>query len=842
MKKLFLGIITTMLLLSIVLPLSVNAATFITKSGAEIMAGDMVELEVKTSSKVESMQFDVEFNPDQYEYVLNSAESELNETASNYIAANQVRVSAYGVADVNGQQPVADIVTMKFKAKTTASGNSSFKIGAVEIDEDGTIENVDGGEVEVKVNGKVIENDKLDGYEEYIDDDGNEIKTIGQWGYIPPIRIYDDLVANQNIVAYALPYSDDVIKVENLKAEFGSQIVVSGADSNGVVGTGDSFKLDNTSTAKNYTILIYGDVNGDGKVTTADALTTAKYEGKGTLTTTEEQALKVVKTGKNKTNAKAQQEFILGNPEGTVKKGDYPLILDAYPEKVGEANDIDLINALNVNDDELEKAPKKYRYSKFSIATISSDNNVAISSKENLTAEIKLGDKVVGNDIATVTYTPNSTSGAFVMDFCANVAGDYTITPILVGANVEGGVLNKNQKVEFTVEEDPTITNIKIADADLESNGKAFVKTGKEKTIGLSFIHRYENGEEGSILVDRSQVDITEIDETYLSKAETDFIVENGYVTGIKVKANNEPISSTALKIRVKDVNNLIKEETINIQIEKARTVGITFNHKELSDTVTEANTVNLYVDTVKATVENNITEIVDDPDGFEDTVLVGILPIGIKDEYGVTTFPKFADIEDEFTGTEGKIEIYETASSHKSIALTQIRYYAELNGEYQYLDSPAPNDTIVAIGIYVPTVSIALDDQATADGMTFLEYLNKGFNITYDTLNGRQTAHIPVRVFKNGVEQEIIEEGDQPSPTAFNLEQPDDAMATSTQQKGTITEEPTSETSTTVTQQPESETLENPDKTTSEVIPNNPNNEVNGEMLPIQSNPNSGE
>ncbi|MCI8470773.1 MAG: hypothetical protein HFJ35_04755 [Clostridia bacterium] len=831
MKKLFLGIITTMLLLTIVLPLSVNAATFITKTASEISTGEIVELEIQTSSKVESMQFDVEFNPDQFEYVIDSAESELSETASNYIASNKVRVSAYGVAEANGQQPVADTVTMKFKAKTTASGNSSFKIGAVEIGENGTTESVDGGEVEVKVNGKVVDNDKLDGYEEYIDDYGNEIKTIGQWGYIPPIRIYDDLVASQNIVAYALPYSDDVIKVENLKAEFGNQIEVIGADSNGVVGTGDTFKLN----AMTYTILIYGDVNGDGKVTTADALTTTKYEGKGILNTTKEQALKVVKTGKNKTNAKAQQEFILGNPEGTVKKEGYPLILDAYPEKIGEAQDIDLIDGINVNS-ELESVKKPYRYNNFKIATVSSNNNVAILNKEGLTAEIKLGDKVVSDDIATVTYTPSNTPNAFTMTFCANVAGDYTITPILVGANVEGGVLNKNQKIELTVEEDPTITDIKIA--DLESTGKVFVKTGKEKTIGLSFVHKYtNNGEEGSILVNKDQMEITEINETYLSKNDTDFVVdENGYVTGIKVQANNEPTTETALKIAVTDVDGLRTEQTINIEIQKARTVGITFNHKELSHTVTKADTVNLYVDTEKAPNENNITEIVDDDDGFEDTILVGILPIAIRDEYGNTTFPKYSDIEKSFTETEGKIAIYEVASSTKKIGITQIRYYTEVNGEYQYLKSPQVNDRIAAIGIYVPTVSVTLDEVVGSDGMTFLEYLGEGFNITYDTLNGRQTAHIPVRVFKNRIDLlEEIEEGEQPSPTAFSLSQPNDIVETSIDETKTSNEsgaEPLP--------QEEKETPVNSEEL--EATDSNNNNDSQEKVLPTQSTSSSEE
>ena len=57
MKKSFFGTITVMLLLAMVLPLSVNAAT-LTVDKSEMNVGDVVTVEVNTKQNVESIQFD----------------------------------------------------------------------------------------------------------------------------------------------------------------------------------------------------------------------------------------------------------------------------------------------------------------------------------------------------------------------------------------------------------------------------------------------------------------------------------------------------------------------------------------------------------------------------------------------------------------------------------------------------------------------------------------------------------------------------------------------------------------------------------------------------------------
>lgn len=61
MKKLSLGIVTIMLVLAIMLPVTVNAATLTTQT-TQMNVGDVVEIEVTTNQAVESIQFDLKFD------------------------------------------------------------------------------------------------------------------------------------------------------------------------------------------------------------------------------------------------------------------------------------------------------------------------------------------------------------------------------------------------------------------------------------------------------------------------------------------------------------------------------------------------------------------------------------------------------------------------------------------------------------------------------------------------------------------------------------------------------------------------------------------------------------
>ena len=89
MKKLFLSM--TVIMLAVMLPLTANAATInaVTPNGkSEMQVGDIVEVTVKLDEKqVESMQFDLEYDNTKFQYVQESAQSDLNSTLSHEIEA-----------------------------------------------------------------------------------------------------------------------------------------------------------------------------------------------------------------------------------------------------------------------------------------------------------------------------------------------------------------------------------------------------------------------------------------------------------------------------------------------------------------------------------------------------------------------------------------------------------------------------------------------------------------------------------------------------------------------------------------------------------------------------------
>lgn len=710
MKKSFFGIVTIMLLLAIVLPLSVNAAT-LSVDKSEMNVGDIVTVEVTTDQDVESIQFDLQFDRSKYEYVNDSAESDLDATDSNLIADNMVRVSAF---DMN--QEKADTVTMKFKA--IASGTSvPFKVvGTVEIGENGEV--FDAPEVQIKqIKG---EDTEVANSTQYIDGKGQVITRLPQTGGKKPIRIYGQLVANENVVAYALPYSDDTLSISDLKAQFGTQIVITGND-NDIVGTGKEFTLNGNT----YTIVIYGDVNGDGRVTTADALRTRKSEeGKITTDSFEKEALDVVKVpgkdnGEHTANALAQQAFVLRKQYATQEQ----TIIDVYPEEAG-----DLIDGISGN----EQTPNnKYRYEDIAVADISSAIGNDALTQDILTYELKLNGAIVDNKdskIAEVTYTDNG-NGNFTAKLYAAKAGNYEVTPIIAGTNVEGGV-QKGNTYSVEVVEKYDITGVKIKEGSTEITGNLQVRVGKQKELNVEFVHEYTNVKAGYATpepfvitdIDSNKVNIT-ADSNYFA-SETAFA--NNVLT---VKPQNQ-VGNTTITLAM---DNTTKTINVNILAE-ARIAGISLNGTKLTDNAS-MEPINIYKDTNYIASDKTVKKIgkIKDPeDVWRDSVFT-ILPIAFVDEDG--------DIRNTMKRKEAETAIFETEDEPSS-ADFYFKYYA-LNDNNEYVEKDNDEDRIDAIGI---ALNLEL-----VEG--WLEYVNTGLTIKFTTLNGTKSATMPVKVFEKGVE-----------------------------------------------------------------------------------------
>ena len=212
MKTKILGIVTMVTVLLMMLVSSVNAAEF-TADKTEMKKGDEVTLTVTLEEPAQSVQFDVEFDASKYEYVKDSAKTDLVFTGSNLIKDNVVRVSAFA----NGDETTTT-VTLTFKALEngeelpfTISGTEFVGVDGVEME--GSLDNSsitttiadpveepeepgdvdeptnpeEPGDVDEPTNPEKPSDNNNDS--DYVDEDGNPITKLPQTGSVVPAII-----------------------------------------------------------------------------------------------------------------------------------------------------------------------------------------------------------------------------------------------------------------------------------------------------------------------------------------------------------------------------------------------------------------------------------------------------------------------------------------------------------------------------------------------------------------------------------------------------------------------------------------------------------------------------
>lgn len=110
--------------------------------------------------------------------------------------------------------------------------------------------------------------------------------TTEKQDYLKPVGIYQKLVEGELVVPYVLQKNAS-LTAKDIKCEFANVETIGGKpveeiEDSFILKTGDTFKVkDNT---RQYTIIIYGDVNGDGRITTLDASMIQKIALKDTNT------------------------------------------------------------------------------------------------------------------------------------------------------------------------------------------------------------------------------------------------------------------------------------------------------------------------------------------------------------------------------------------------------------------------------------------------------------------------------------------------------------------------------------------------------------------------------
>ena len=170
---------------------------------------------------------------------------------------------------------------------------------------------------------------------------GANVKASTTDEYIKSVGVYQKLIEGKTVVPYVLKDKNTPVKVKDVKAEFENLQLVNGTainDENAELKTGDTFK----ANGKEYTVVVYGDVNKDGKITTLDALKIQKaiVSSSNKLDATAAEAGDVQNDGKITTlDALRVQKYVVGKEQN---------VINTLPEK--EQVEVESNYSVSVND------------------------------------------------------------------------------------------------------------------------------------------------------------------------------------------------------------------------------------------------------------------------------------------------------------------------------------------------------------------------------------------------------------------------------------------------------------------------------------------------------------
>lgn len=139
--------------------------------------------------------------------------------------------------------------------------------------------------------------------------------------YLKPVGVYKKLIDGETVVPYVLKGKNMPVKVQDIKSHFTNLELVNGAEvsnTNLAMGTGKTFKADGID----YKLVVYGDVTGDGKISTMDALAVQKaVVTKQEMAPIIKEAADVKNDGKISTiDALAIQKYVVNKSKNVIDK------------------------------------------------------------------------------------------------------------------------------------------------------------------------------------------------------------------------------------------------------------------------------------------------------------------------------------------------------------------------------------------------------------------------------------------------------------------------------------------------------------------------------------------
>lgn len=397
-----------------------------------------------------------------------------------------------------------------------------------------------------------------------------------------PNNVLENVFAGDNsrILPFIFDTCNQSIKKSFLEQEFeeANLTIQNKQNLEEIIGTGDIIETESSA----YTVLVYGDVNGDGLVDTFDAQAIIRHFTYGG----EYELQGIYAKAGNLDNR--DDDIDTFDAQRIIRFTVYetPLVLN---EPVAEGTPEYVEKALSLTN-QTTKSSYDY-YEEFEVVSTIKNYN---ANNINLTWEIKdFNNNIVDDSKIELIDETVKDKRTIVSKFIAKEKDTYTFTPVLEGFT---GTIGEKQDIFITIKGFGTIDKVVFTQESPVS-----IPATSSKMIGVKFQHKYNYKNE--ILY--KDIDVTaqkcleilnvsgitsenEIQINLVGKTDSnlEFIILDSnlldkYVTNVQIVANTYHLDAGENTYKLSFKNNIPGELTVNVQPEKLITVKVTQDVKD---------------------------------------------------------------------------------------------------------------------------------------------------------------------------------------------------------------------------------------------------------------------
>ena len=361
-----------------------------------------------------------------------------------------------------------------------------------------------------------------------------------------PVGIYRKLVEGKEAVPYVLVGSEDAVTVKEVlnSKEFVNVTKFNGTsipNENTLVSTGDTFVADGTE----YTIVIYGDVNKDGKVNSSDALLVQEYSAEMTsLDAIQMEAADVVNDGKvNSNDARRIKEFAAELEASPIDK-----VPDTEKQEVVSKYKVDINDNGKINKQNASETVLKLKIDK------------TLNKEETFTV------KLIGADGKETVIAKDINENPLKMPAHTDLIEVKIDVSSIPDGKIAGTVIEENKtETKFVTEKstvEPNATNVKTNRVNTKTATLSLNSCGDSDVVKVYYeVVEYNDDQpekiENVITVSNNSVK----DETVATDLNTDTAYDVWYVLEDSFGTKSEPQKSTITtdSSAVKKIKNIKK-------------------------------------------------------------------------------------------------------------------------------------------------------------------------------------------------------------------------------------------------------------------------------------------